>query len=134
MCRSCSDRTDENEKKVNELLSLVGILVVVEQGRWAVAEAGRALVYLNRSERASALGFGTEIARLAGDAAIRTRSSLPSSAPVRPRANHGQKRQVKISIQSTQLLHSSHRRQASRISRGARDCKSAGSYRLGGRI
>ncbi len=74
MCGSCGSGTgnaNDNEKRVNALLDSVGILEIVEQGRWAISEAGKALAYLNRSERAIALGFEPEVARMTSEAATR---------------------------------------------------------------
>jgi hypothetical protein len=69
---SCSDHTEEYAQKVNDLLESVGLKEVVEQGREAITEAGRALVHLNRAERAKSLGFGSEIASIHSDAATRS--------------------------------------------------------------
>lgn len=55
---SCAAGSDENSKKVNTLLDSVGIREVVEQGREAFSEVGRALERLSRAERAEVLGIG----------------------------------------------------------------------------
>lgn len=69
---SCSEQKDEHAEQVNAVLSSVGLKEVVEQGRGAIAEAGRALGQLNRSERAVSLGFGPEVASIHSDAATRS--------------------------------------------------------------
>jgi hypothetical protein len=70
---SCSEHaTREHSHQVNELLASVGMKEVVEQGRGALEEAGRALQHLNRSERAASLGFGSEVASIHADAAARS--------------------------------------------------------------
>jgi len=69
---SCSDPTDDHGQKVDELLGSVGLKEVVGQGHEAIAEAGRALGHLNRSERATLLGFGSEVAGIQSGAATRT--------------------------------------------------------------
>lgn len=69
---SCSDHNNDYAQKVNNLLGSVGLMEVVEQGREAIAEAGRALGHLNRSERANSLGFGSEVVGIHSDAAARS--------------------------------------------------------------
>jgi hypothetical protein len=71
-CSCSEEHVTEHSQKVNELLDSVGIKEVVEQGRGALEEAGRALQQLNRSERAASLGFGSEVASIHADAAARS--------------------------------------------------------------
>ena len=71
---SCSNQAQAHnyQQKVDELLRSVNLKEVVDQGRAAIEEAGRALDYLNRSERATALGFGAEVSSIHLDAAKRS--------------------------------------------------------------
>jgi hypothetical protein len=70
---SCSEpHTADHSHKANEVLASVGMKEVVEQGHGALEEAGRALEHLNRSERAVSLGFGSEVASIHADAAMRS--------------------------------------------------------------
>src|SRR5215813_6392626 len=72
-CR-CSDnsRVHIHQRKVDELFDAVGLKEVIDQGRAAIEEAGRSLDLLNRSERATALGFGTEVSDMHLGAAKRS--------------------------------------------------------------
>lgn len=71
---TCSDHTNaaDHAQKVREVLGSVGLNEIIEQGREAISEAGRALVQLNRSERATSLGFGSEVSKTYYDAAERS--------------------------------------------------------------
>lgn len=70
-CSGSSHHGHEHAQKVSELLGSVGLKEVIEQGREAIAEGGRALGHLNRSERAKALGYGSEVSSIHADAATR---------------------------------------------------------------
>src|SRR5215813_10960241 len=74
MSCSCSrrDGDDDHQRKVDELFKVVGVKEVIEQGRAAIAEAGRSLLLLNRSERATALGFKPEVSDIHLGAARRS--------------------------------------------------------------
>lgn len=69
---SCSDHTSDHAQRVDDLLASVGLKEVAEQGREAIAEAGRALEQQNRAERAESLGFGAEVSTIHLDAAKRS--------------------------------------------------------------
>ena len=73
----CSDRNQahDHQQKVDELFKAVGLKEVIDQGRAAIEEAGRSLDLLNRSERATALGFGTEVSDIHLSAAKRSQLS-----------------------------------------------------------
>jgi hypothetical protein len=71
-CTNCSNENQDHAQKIGELLGSVGLKEIVDQGREAIAEAGRALGQLNRSERAKALGFGSEVIEIYSDSAKRS--------------------------------------------------------------
>ena len=77
---SCCHHTAEDVSKANGLFGEVGLKEVVEQGRGAIAEAGRALSHLNRAERARSLGFGAEVANVQSDAAERANQRARAQA------------------------------------------------------
>src|SRR5258706_9231071 len=86
---SCGEHTAEYHKKVHELIGSVGLMEIVDQGREAIAEAGRALTHLNRSERAASLGFDTAIAKVHREAAERSnRRSRQQAHAVIARIDH----------------------------------------------
>jgi hypothetical protein len=62
----------EDVQKARDLVGSLGLVEIVEQGREAIAEAGRALDHLNRAERAAALGFGRAVSDMYRDAAKRS--------------------------------------------------------------
>jgi len=62
----------EDTQKARELFGSLGLNEIVEQGREAIVEAGRALDQLNRAERATALGFERAVADVYRDAAKRS--------------------------------------------------------------
>lgn len=68
----CRQADDHAERRAGEVLEHAGLGEIVEQGRGAVEEASRALNHLARAERAVALGFGEDVARMHRDAAIRS--------------------------------------------------------------
>ena len=80
MACSCTNSTREYEQQVDSLLDSVGLAEVFRQGRDTFAEAGRALIHLNRAERARLLGFEEAVVRLhfeaAGRAALRARNQM----------------------------------------------------------
>lgn len=57
--------------KAQELVASLGLHAIVEQGREAILEAGRALDELNRADRATALGFERAVADVYRDSAKR---------------------------------------------------------------
>ena len=74
---SCSDHAGhmqdrEDTQKVRELFGSLGFKEIIEQGRDAIVEAGRALDHLNRAERTTVLGFDRAVADIYGDAAKRS--------------------------------------------------------------
>ncbi len=74
---SCSDHAGhmqnrEDTLKARELFGSLGLNEIVEQGREAIVEAGRALDQLNRAERATALGFERAVAGIYHGAAKRS--------------------------------------------------------------
>jgi hypothetical protein len=62
----------EDAQKARELFGSLGLNEIVEQGREAIVEAGRALDQLNRAERATGLGFERAVADIYRDAAKRS--------------------------------------------------------------
>jgi hypothetical protein len=62
----------EDTQKARELFGALGLYEIVEQGREAIVEAGRALGQLNRAEKATALGFERAVADIYRDAAKRS--------------------------------------------------------------
>jgi len=74
---SCSDHAGhmqnrEDIQKARELFGSLGLNEIIEQGREAIVEAGRALDQLSRAERATALGFERAVADIYRDAAKRS--------------------------------------------------------------
>jgi hypothetical protein len=80
---SCGGHTDErSQRQVDALLDSLGMKEVFEQGDAAISEAGEAVDQLNRFERATALGFGTEVATIYSEAAARANRRAQEQARV----------------------------------------------------
>lgn len=71
MSCGCSQADGAAERRHGEVLERAGLREIVEQGHSALEEGARALGHLARAERAEALGFGADVARIHRDAAVR---------------------------------------------------------------
>lgn len=71
MSCGCKETNQATERELNEVLERVGLREIVAQGRGAMDAASTALDHLMRAERARALGFGDDVARMHHETARR---------------------------------------------------------------